>query len=62
MNEEDLDDEYTVDVALEDCQAEAQKGLKALERVHFHLNASASDEVYEALEDVYKSLTRITWL
>lgn len=57
-----MDDEleYTADMALEDAQEEAQKGLKALERVHFHIPANTSDEVYEALEDVARSLTSIT--
>lgn len=60
MNKEDV--EYTVDMAFADAQEEAQKGLKALERVYFHLDGDASDESYEALEDVFRSLTSITWL
>ena len=60
MNDEDVVDNAAL--ALEHCQTEAQRGLEALERVHFHLDASASAEVYEALEDVYRALTAITWL
>jgi hypothetical protein len=60
MDEEDL--EYTADMALEDAQEEAQKGLKALERADFHLDDNAPAEVFEALEEVHCALTRITWL
>lgn len=60
MNEEDI--EYTVDMAFADAQDEAQKGLKALERAHFHLDGNGPDEAYEALHDVFKHLTSITWL
>lgn len=60
MDEED--NEYTLQDAFDQAQAAASKGLKALERVHFHLDANASDEVYEALEDVYHELAGITWL
>lgn len=60
MDEDDF--EYTADMALDDAQTHAEKGLKALQRVHFHLDGNASDEVYEALEAVYHSLTAITWL
>ena len=58
---DEADVEYTADMALENCQKEAQKGLKALERAHFYLDGNASDEVYEALDAVYRSLTSITW-
>lgn len=59
MNEDDFED--TAVMALEDCQHQAGKGLKALERAHFHLDGNASDEVYAALDDVYRALTAITW-
>lgn len=60
MEDEDL--EYTLDMAFADAQEEAQQGLKALERAHFHLDGNGPDEAYEALHDVFRSLTAITWL
>lgn len=47
--------------ALEDCQAEAKKARDNLSRAHLHLDGKATNEVYDALADVDRSLSRIEW-
>ncbi len=57
------DEEYeSVKIALGDCQSEAEEGLRALARAHFYLDEElVRSEALEALLDVQRALTKITW-